>query len=83
MTVGVRGDSLVPGRVRARGGSKSINHTSMHRVKHEEMNESSAHGVPLPSGDRLSQSSGALTHETCGVIKPTQLPSGDCLSQPK
>ena len=64
------------------GGSKSINHTSMHRVKHEEMNESSAHGVPLPSGDRLSQSSGALTHETCGVIKPTQLPSGDCLSQP-
>ena len=29
------------------GGSKSINHTSMHRVKHEEINESSAHGVPV------------------------------------
>ena len=38
------------------GGSKSINHTSMHRVEHEEMNESSAHGVPLPSRDCLSQS---------------------------
>ena len=37
------------------GGSKSINHTSMHRVKHEEINESSAHGVPLPSRDCLSQ----------------------------
>ena len=31
-------------KVRVRGGSKSMNHTSMHRVKHEEMNESSAHG---------------------------------------
>ena len=47
MTELVRRDSLDPSRVRARGESKSIDYTSMHRVKHEEMNESSAHGVPV------------------------------------
>ena len=36
------------------GGSKSINHASMHRVRHDEVNESSAHGVPRQSRRVLS-----------------------------